>query len=100
MEGWIQRDSSATLTAEEQQTLAQGTPEQKLEIYFAKRIWHEALELLLEQRRQNPDDVSLNPYWQGMMEDDILQEVAEEPVVETHLILKLVLPYRKLFNPS
>ncbi|NES20956.1 MAG: DUF928 domain-containing protein [Symploca sp. SIO3E6] len=83
VEGWIERDSLAALTHEEQQTLEDGTPQEKLDIYFEHKIWHEALELLIEERHQNPDNLST--YWKGMMyqeEDDILREVAEEMIVD------------------
>ncbi|NEP57323.1 MAG: DUF928 domain-containing protein [Symploca sp. SIO2G7] len=83
VEGWIERDSFAALTTEEQQTLAQGTPQQKLDIYLAQSIWHEALELLIEQRRKNPDNFSLNGYWETMMQqDEVLREVAGESFVD------------------
>ncbi|NES19326.1 MAG: DUF928 domain-containing protein [Symploca sp. SIO3E6] len=83
VEGWIKRDNLAALTAQEQQTLVNGTPQQKLDIYFARRIWHEALELLIKQHRKNPENFSFNVYWESMMlQDEVLRKVAGEPVVD------------------
>ncbi|HLO85944.1 MAG TPA: DUF928 domain-containing protein [Nostocaceae cyanobacterium] len=54
---------------------------EKFAIYAENGIWHEAIATLAELRRQNPQDKSLQNYWQSLLTDIKLEDVAEKPIL-------------------
>jgi hypothetical protein len=71
----IRRNSlNPTLTNQ----LEQATPQQRIALYAANGIWHEALTAAAELRRANPNA----PEWAALMEAVGLAYLATEPIVE------------------
>lgn len=66
LNGWIQRiDPSPNLMQQLEQAR---TPEDKVAVYAQNGIWYEALNTLVELRRANPNDRSLEANWVALLE--------------------------------
>jgi hypothetical protein len=79
VDGWIQRDA---LSSEDRAKLEGATVQQKLDFYFSRSIWHEALTLLAESRRDRANYTTLKPYWNNLLQDQVLSRIAEQPIVQ------------------
>jgi Domain of Unknown Function (DUF928) len=78
--GWIGR---ITPNDELSVQLQKSTPQQKAALYAQACIWYDALSLLAQMRRQNPQDISLQKDWVSLLQSIGLQDIAEKPFVES-----------------
>lgn len=75
VDGWITRNSlNPALTSQ----LEQATPQQRIALYAANGIWHEALTSAAELRSANPNA----PEWTALLEAVGLDAIAIEPIVK------------------
>lgn len=77
VEGWVQRNQNAALTAQLKQT----TPEQKLVLYAENGIWYDALMTLAELRFANPSDRNVLAKWISLLNSVGLNELANQPLI-------------------
>ncbi len=78
VEGWVQRVTlSPTLTRQ----LEAATPQQRIDLYAANGIWHEALTTLAELRMVNPEDTILKADWNDLLQSTGLADIASKPIV-------------------
>lgn len=75
--GWVER---VTLNPSLQRELDKATPQQKALLYAKGGIWHEAVTILAELRRQKPNDVTLKNEWDKLLRSIDLGAIAPEPI--------------------
>lgn len=75
VDGWIRRDS---LNSALERQLEQATPQQRVALYAANGIWHEALTTAAELRRTDPNASE----WATLLRDVGLDAIATEPIIE------------------
>jgi hypothetical protein len=86
VDGWIERTvQSASL---EQQLKQAKSLSEESAIYAKAGIWHEALSILANLRRAQPDNEKFLQSWKELLNSVELQQFAQEPVVETVEISK------------
>ncbi len=77
VEGWVQRIAPPpTLTSQ----LQKATPRERIALYAANGIWHDALTSLAELRSANPQDATLTADWVSLLESVGLDAIAREPM--------------------
>lgn len=75
--GWVQRVKlSSTLTQELEKT----EPRNRVALYAAAGIWHEALTILAELRCHQPNDLTLADDWVALLVSGGLHQIALEPL--------------------
>lgn len=57
-------------------------PNPKYSDYAYNQIWFDAITLVAEQLRENPDDTQLNKDWRGLLRSEDLDLLVGEPIVE------------------
>lgn len=80
VDGWIER-------VEPDETIAlalknANTPSNRVSIYAREGIWHDALSILAQMRRENPEDNDLFARWQQFLNSVELGDFATEPLVD------------------
>ncbi len=78
VEGFVQR---VRPSAELEARLKRSTDRERPTIYAASGIWHEMLTSLVELRRVNPSDRSLQADWETLMRTIKLDALSTQPVV-------------------
>lgn len=78
VEGWIHRIQPNSSLSEQ---LNRATPEQRVTLYSKAGIWYEAVTVLAQLRRQNPNNVKLREEWVQLLKDVDLDAIADEPIV-------------------
>jgi hypothetical protein len=79
VEGWIQRvEPSLTLTSQLEKTY----PRKQVDLYRKNHLWYDALTILAEQRRLNPNDLALVDAWKVLLQSEKLDGIAQEPLVQ------------------
>jgi hypothetical protein len=58
------------------------TQRDRIALYAANGIWHEALTTLAELRRTEPGDATLAATWENLLQYVDLQDIAKEPIVQ------------------
>jgi hypothetical protein len=77
VDGWVSR---VTLNPSLETQLAQAKPREKIALYRQAGIWYEALTILAQLRRQNPNDASLKAEWTSLLQSIGLEPIAQEPI--------------------
>ncbi|MBW4682952.1 MAG: DUF928 domain-containing protein [Microcoleus vaginatus WJT46-NPBG5] len=77
VEGWTRQTKLSSDVASQIQKVA---PQERAKLYAEAGIWHEAVAILAELRRENPDDSALAQEWQTLLESAGLKQMAELPV--------------------
>jgi len=62
--------------------LKPATQRERIALYAANGIWHEALTTLAELRRTEPGDAKLAATWENLLQYVDLQDIAKEPIVQ------------------
>ncbi|MGL5195201.1 MAG: DUF928 domain-containing protein [Chroococcales cyanobacterium] len=80
VQGWVRRvEASAGLTEQ----LASTTSDiERVQVYARNGIWHEAISVLAQLRRSNPNNVDIRREWQELITSVQLENVAEVPLVQ------------------
>lgn len=60
--------------------LKAATQRERIALYAANGIWHEALTTLAELRRTEPGDAALAATWENLLQYVDLQDIAKEPI--------------------
>lgn len=63
--------------------LKTATPTEKIALYAANGIWHEALTTLAELRRTNPQDATFKAAWTDLLHSVGLDDVMNEPILQS-----------------
>jgi hypothetical protein len=79
VEGWVQRVAPNPTLASQ---LQKATPQQRVALYAANGIWHDALTNLAELRSANPGDDTFSNDWASLLQSVGLEAIATEPIVE------------------
>lgn len=77
VKGWIE---PVTLNPTLAQQLSKAKPQQRVALYAANGIWHDALTTLAELRVKHPLDVTLLNTWVGLLTSVDLGAIATEPI--------------------
>lgn len=80
IDGWIERVEP---TARVQQQLKDAGDADRAAIYARSGIWHDALDLFAELRRENPQDPLVSRQWEQLLDSVELGEFAPEPLVNS-----------------
>jgi hypothetical protein len=75
--GRIQRVENPELA----QQVSQATPQQVPSLYAQAGIWHDTLHTLAQLRRDNPEDTDLTAYWESLLTDVGLADIAQSPLL-------------------
>jgi hypothetical protein len=78
VEGWVQR---TTLRPGLIRQLESATPRERVALYAANGIWHEALTTLAELYRAAPEDTRLATDWTTLLQAADLGNITSEPLV-------------------
>jgi hypothetical protein len=78
VEGWIHRIRPNSSLTEQ---LNRATPEERVALYSKAGIWYEAVTILAQLRRQNPNDAKLREEWVQLLKAVDLDAIADEPIV-------------------
>ncbi|HEY9724969.1 MAG TPA: DUF928 domain-containing protein [Chroococcales cyanobacterium] len=78
VEGWIHRVRPNSSLTEQ---LNRVTPEERVALYSKAGIWYEAVTVLAQLRRQNPNDAKLREEWVQLLKAVDLDAIADEPIV-------------------
>ncbi len=79
VQGTVQR---VALAPSLQSQLEAATPQERVALYAAHGIWHEALTTLAELRRIQPNSPNLMEAWTELLQQVGLEELAAKPVLE------------------
>lgn len=80
VEGWIRRvEPNPSLTAQ----LNQASLQRQVELYAEAEIWHEALAMLVQLRRNNPNDTAVTANWVRLLSAAGLNAIAQESLMPT-----------------
>ncbi|MBD2195804.1 MULTISPECIES: DUF928 domain-containing protein [Calothrix] len=79
VEGDVQRINLDSSLANQ---IATAQPQDKIAIYAANGIWFDALNLLAQLRKANPNNASLESDWQSLLESIKLGNIAKAPLEE------------------
>lgn len=75
--GWVERvELNPSLLTE----LQQATPREQVALYQKANLWHEAITILAQLRRQKPDDDNLKAEWLDLLQSIGLKAIAPEPL--------------------
>lgn len=78
------QDSQSSLSVNEWVQKMELTPDRQIQIDAAKPdIWYDSLTRIAELRRAAPADDKLKDEWNNLLKSAQLQEIADEPLVET-----------------
>jgi hypothetical protein len=77
VEGWVQRVAPPPTLASQ---LQKATPRERIALYAANGIWHDALTSLAELRSANPQDAMLTADWVSLLQSVGLDAIAHEPM--------------------
>jgi hypothetical protein len=80
VDGWIERVEPDESIAQE--LLNATTPSNRVSIYAREGIWHDALSILAQMRRDYPGDSVLFARWQQFLDSVQLGDFATEPLVD------------------
>lgn len=80
VDGWIERVEPDETIALELKNAT--TPTNRAAIYAREGIWHDALSILAQMRRENPEDTLLFARWQQFLDSVQLGDFATEPLVD------------------
>lgn len=75
--GRIQRIENPELA----QQVSQATPREVPSLYAEAGIWHDTLHTLAQLRRENPEDTDLTAYWERLLTDVGLADIAQAPLL-------------------
>ena len=78
VEGWVHRIKPNSSLAEQ---LNRATPEERVALYTKAGIWYDAVTVLAQLRRQNPNNAKLREEWVKLLKDVDLDAIADEPIV-------------------
>ena len=81
VEGWVQRTALDPVFKNQ---LDKATPRERVALYAAKGIWHEAVTTLAPLRQADPKDVD----WVNLLQSVGLQAIASEPIVDCCTLLQ------------
>ena len=79
VEGWVQR---VELNSRVTHQLETATPQQRIAIYAANGIWHEALSAIADLRLLEPQAATLKDDWTEMLQFAGLSDIASKPLVK------------------
>lgn len=80
VQGFVQRVGlNPTLMSQ----LKAATLKERIALYAARGIWHDALTTLADLRRTNPQDATLTADWVNLLQSVGLDNIATEPVVQS-----------------
>lgn len=79
VEGWVQR---VKLNSRATRQLETATPQQRIAIYAANGIWHEALSAIADLRLLEPQAATLKDNWTEMLQFAGLSDIASKPIVK------------------
>lgn len=83
VKGWIQPvELSSTLANQ----LKKASPRQRVALYAANGIWHDALALLGELRSANPKDAKLLKDWVSLLDSVGLDAIALKPINKSEIV--------------
>lgn len=84
VQGWVRRiEASASLTEQ----LATTTSDlERVQVYARNGIWHEAIAMLAQLRRSNPNNAEIQREWQELITSVQLENVAQVPLVQEILV--------------
>ncbi len=78
VQGSVQRVSLEPVL---QRQLAAATPRERVALYAANGIWHEAVTAIAELRRAEPNDSTLTAAWADLLRQVELEAIAQQPIV-------------------
>lgn len=76
--GWVQRVAPNPALLSQLQT---ATPQERVALYAARGIWHEAQTTLAELRRTYPQNAAIAADWFDLLQSVGLEELAHKPIV-------------------
>ena len=79
VEGWIQRVEVANQLSN---TLDEADLKTRAKLYLEAGIWHEALSILAQLRRDYPEDDVVTDNWEKLLQSVGLDAIAQEPLVD------------------
>ncbi len=77
VEGWVERTQPKFST---RMKLNNSVPKQRSKIYADASIWHEAITNVAQQRCMDPDDYTMNLYWNQLLTSVGLKELVSESI--------------------
>lgn len=77
--GWIDR---ASLDPALQRSLADATPRDQAVIYASNGLWQDAITLLADLYRADPDNINLANDWSSLLESVGLEDIAQQPFID------------------
>ena len=83
VKGWVQR---VALSPALKSQLKAATPRERIVLYAANGIWHEALTTLALLHRTNPQDATLAANWESLLQSADLQDIAKEPLQNREIL--------------
>jgi hypothetical protein len=78
VEGWVQRVSP---TAAVTQQLKTATPQQRIDLYAQQGLWYDAIDTIVQQRLQQPENAVLKANWNGLLQSANLSDITAEPLL-------------------
>lgn len=83
VKGWVRRVAlNSTLKSQ----LKAATPRERIDLYAANGIWHDALTTLASLRRTNPGDATLVASWEKLLHSADLQDIVNEPLQNREIL--------------
>lgn len=79
VEGWVERVIPNSALA--RQLEAAVTPQQRIAVYAANGIWHDALTTVGELRLDNPANIALKADWNNLLQSVDLANIAAQPIL-------------------
>jgi hypothetical protein len=79
VEGWVERVTPSPTLARQLEIAA--TPEQRVAVYAANGIWHDALTAVGEMRLNDPANTALKADWNNLLQSVNLAEIASKSIV-------------------
>jgi peptidoglycan hydrolase-like protein with peptidoglycan-binding domain len=76
--GWVQRVAPIPALMSQLET---ATPRERVALYAAAGIWHEAQTILAELRRTYPQNAAIAADWSALLQSIGLEELAQKPIV-------------------
>ncbi|MBD2438953.1 DUF928 domain-containing protein [Nostoc sp. FACHB-110] len=78
IDGWVERIQTTPALSKQ---LASTNPKQLSQVYASAGIWHEALQILVQQRLTNPSDRTVIVNWRAFLDSVGLNNLVSQPLI-------------------